>query len=372
MNNFDTNWNSQKTRPLKKSNNEEIQNGREQQQVKNLKEKNKKEEPVQIDEEINPEETAALKANKQRVRGWTAKPSALDHTISPRKPRCKRALYPELEESNQDINSVNNTNDPLRDLDSLDDTIIYSSSGSDSESDRSSIGASSESETPISSPSKDSFIKSKSKHKSIVNRPFSSPETDLRNREKHKEIQEKSSSQRATEKLFGGHTCSLTDAFNEACPGCLAAVKDNTGVNFNRQSSFSSLPVSPSKSGILNSPGKALVRSQTSLGTSVGKPTWVDPSLQPPTPIQILVSQGQIKEGIRLEYKNKPGTVKFVGNTELGPGDWIGLELDTKNGEHNGEVRGKRYFLAQEGHGILVEASSLKLTLPKLVYDKKF
>jgi len=281
-------------------------------------------------------------------------------------------LYPELEESNQDINSVNNTNDPLRDLDSLDDTIIYSSSGSDSESDRSSIGASSESESPISSPSKDSFIKSKSKHRSIVNRPFSSPETDLRNREKRKEIQEKSSSQRATEKLFGGHTCSLTDAFNEACPGCLAAVKDNTGVNFNRQSSFSSLPVSPSKSGILNSPGKALVRSQTSLGTSVGKPTWVDPSLQPPTPIQILVSQGQIKEGIRLEYKNKPGTVKFVGNTELGPGDWIGLELDTKNGEHNGEVRGKRYFLAQEGHGILVEASSLKLTLPKLVYDKKF
>jgi hypothetical protein len=38
------------------------------------------------------------------------------------------------------------------------------------------------------------------------------------------------------------------------------------------------------------------------------------------------------------------GTLRFYGHTELGGGDWCGIELDRPEGLNDGSVRGVRYY----------------------------
>eukprot|EP01084_Bolivina_argentea_P146347 256279_1 len=55
-----------------------------------------------------------------------------------------------------------------------------------------------------------------------------------------------------------------------------------------------------------------------------------------------------VGDRVRLE-RGKTGIVKFIGETEFAKGEVIGLELDTWTpAGHNGTVRGKIYFNAQE------------------------
>eukprot|EP00966_Prymnesium_polylepis_P018494 426026-Prymnesium_polylepis.1 len=60
-------------------------------------------------------------------------------------------------------------------------------------------------------------------------------------------------------------------------------------------------------------------------------------------------ASGQIwNVGDRILYQGERGTVRFAGMTmwEEEPGEWIGIELDTANGHHDGRVDGVRYFQA--------------------------
>ena len=41
-------------------------------------------------------------------------------------------------------------------------------------------------------------------------------------------------------------------------------------------------------------------------------------------------------------------------------GEWVGVELDTRQGRHDGTVKSKRYFSCSEGHGIFVRAEALQ------------
>ena len=56
------------------------------------------------------------------------------------------------------------------------------------------------------------------------------------------------------------------------------------------------------------------------------------------------------------------GVVRFVGRTELGPGEWCGVELETEDGLNDGAVRGVRYFSCRPRRGLLAPAS--KVTTP--------
>ncbi|MCJ1392500.1 hypothetical protein MMC18_005368 [Xylographa bjoerkii] len=46
--------------------------------------------------------------------------------------------------------------------------------------------------------------------------------------------------------------------------------------------------------------------------------------------------------------------VRFLGNPNFAPGDWIGVELDDASGKNDGSVQGQRYFDCKPGHGMFV------------------
>jgi|SRR5579859_1524555 dynactin complex subunit len=65
--------------------------------------------------------------------------------------------------------------------------------------------------------------------------------------------------------------------------------------------------------------------------------------------------------GDRVSTVSGPGTVRFAGSTSFAQGKWIGVELDGKNGKHNGTVQGKSYFSCRDGYGIFVRPAAIKI-----------
>lgn len=63
--------------------------------------------------------------------------------------------------------------------------------------------------------------------------------------------------------------------------------------------------------------------------------------------------------GSRVVFKDIPGTVQFVGETQFAAGLWIGVELDTCEGKNDGSVKGVQYFSCADGFGIFVRESML-------------
>ncbi|XP_037102409.1 kinesin-like protein KIF13B isoform X2 [Syngnathus acus] len=55
----------------------------------------------------------------------------------------------------------------------------------------------------------------------------------------------------------------------------------------------------------------------------------------------------------------KAGTVRYVGATHFADGVWVGVELDSPAGKHDGCVGGHRYFRCRPAHGILVRPERL-------------
>ena len=66
--------------------------------------------------------------------------------------------------------------------------------------------------------------------------------------------------------------------------------------------------------------------------------------------------------GNRVATTNGTGTVKFVGTTSFATGKWVGVELDTPTGKHNGTVQGKSYFTCRDGHGVFVRPTAAKIS----------
>lgn len=53
------------------------------------------------------------------------------------------------------------------------------------------------------------------------------------------------------------------------------------------------------------------------------------------------------------------GTIRYVGAVDFAEGLWIGVELRTAKGKHNGTVQGRRYFACHDGHGLIVRPSKV-------------
>eukprot|EP00794_Sanderia_malayensis_P010922 gene10922-12083_t len=64
-------------------------------------------------------------------------------------------------------------------------------------------------------------------------------------------------------------------------------------------------------------------------------------------------------EVCREGYLN-PGKVRWKGRIAGKNGNWVGVELDAKVGDHSGMHRGIRYFQCMDRYGIFVRASQIR------------
>merc|ERR1712062_917702 len=60
--------------------------------------------------------------------------------------------------------------------------------------------------------------------------------------------------------------------------------------------------------------------------------------------------------------KGRIGSVRFIGKTQFGLGEWIGIELYNEliKTRHNGAVIGKRYFRCPPHRGIFVRRKLIR------------
>jgi len=60
--------------------------------------------------------------------------------------------------------------------------------------------------------------------------------------------------------------------------------------------------------------------------------------------------------------KGRIGLIRYIGKTQFGLGEWIGIELYNEliKTRHNGAVLGKRYFRCPPHRGIFVRRSLIK------------
>ncbi|XP_077445836.1 kinesin-like protein KIF13B isoform X2 [Stigmatopora argus] len=67
-----------------------------------------------------------------------------------------------------------------------------------------------------------------------------------------------------------------------------------------------------------------------------------------------------LRDGVRVALgTGKTGTVRYLGATHFAEGVWVGVELDSPAGKHDGCVGGHRYFQCRPAHGILVRPERL-------------
>lgn len=55
----------------------------------------------------------------------------------------------------------------------------------------------------------------------------------------------------------------------------------------------------------------------------------------------------------------RPATIRFIGQTEFAPGEWIGVELEDNGGKNDGSVKGERYFDCEMGRGMFVRLAAI-------------
>jgi len=63
--------------------------------------------------------------------------------------------------------------------------------------------------------------------------------------------------------------------------------------------------------------------------------------------------------GQRVSWSGVVGTVMFSGQVDFAAGEWLGLELDTEKGLHDGTVFEKAYFKCKPMHGVFCLASEV-------------
>lgn len=55
------------------------------------------------------------------------------------------------------------------------------------------------------------------------------------------------------------------------------------------------------------------------------------------------------------------GVVRYIGPVDFADGVWLGVELKTACGKHDGSVQGRRYFTCPPGHGLLVRPARVSV-----------
>ena len=77
-----------------------------------------------------------------------------------------------------------------------------------------------------------------------------------------------------------------------------------------------------------------------------------------------IIAMSDITIGSNVSVTKKRGTVRFIGETQFAPGEWIGIELlESLGGKNDGSVDGVRYFetiQTAENYGLFVRRNQCK------------
>lgn len=66
-----------------------------------------------------------------------------------------------------------------------------------------------------------------------------------------------------------------------------------------------------------------------------------------------------LAEGTHVFCNGEIGVVLYMGPVSFAEGIWLGVELRTPKGKHDGAIHGRRYFTCKPGHGLLVRPSKV-------------
>lgn len=76
-----------------------------------------------------------------------------------------------------------------------------------------------------------------------------------------------------------------------------------------------------------------------------------DPVASVAADASVPASASKLDIGQRVSWNGTPGTVRYIGSIALAPGEWIGVELDSGKGQHDGTVMGVQYFSCSSAAG---------------------
>ncbi|KAK3705158.1 hypothetical protein QZH41_003760 [Actinostola sp. cb2023] len=86
-----------------------------------------------------------------------------------------------------------------------------------------------------------------------------------------------------------------------------------------------------------------------------------------------IVKEKRYKIGDRVHVRGYVGTVKFLGHTKLGEGEWIGIELDKPHAQgNNGAFEETKYFSCKPKHGLIVRPQAVSLHKEEIVEGVTF
>ncbi|KAI9348381.1 hypothetical protein BD770DRAFT_421414 [Pilaira anomala] len=143
-----------------------------------------------------------------------------------------------------------------------------------------------------------------------------------------------------------------------------------------------SLPDTPSRvnknsNRLTSTPGGSMNIAQMSSARkkkrakSPGKSRWsigynTSDSSDDEGPKKIVPAVGQKIELLRRPLPTQ-GTIKYIGDVEFAKGTWVGVELESRLGNNDGSVDGKRYFQTFPQRGVFVKIDDFKI----ISYEKK-
>mmetsp|Transcript_20568 Transcript_20568/g.46945 ORF Transcript_20568/g.46945 Transcript_20568/m.46945 type:complete len:314 (-) Transcript_20568:288-1229(-) len=107
---------------------------------------------------------------------------------------------------------------------------------------------------------------------------------------------------------------------------------------------------------------KTGVFAQAAQLTAVGGAPVQQPSTPAAQTTETAASAPEVTIGSKVRWNDKDGTVRYLGGTKFAAGEWVGIELDTAAGMHDGSVMGVSYFSCPTKTGVFAQAAQLSVT----------
>lgn len=70
----------------------------------------------------------------------------------------------------------------------------------------------------------------------------------------------------------------------------------------------------------------------------------------------------ELRLGDRVDVNGQLAFIRYIGETQFSPGQWVGVQLDIPDGKNNGTVNGVKYFECADRYGKFYKAN-----VPRLV-----